>query len=264
MKVLDYSPIPFETGNTSFQDRLRGIMQFGFSWIPEMKSQEVVQTMLGRLLDDSFTLIRNLALPGAEITVPLILVGPHGLNVMYNSYLRGVYRAKEEDWGIMDTRARGFKPAKPNLIIRTKLMARAVETYLNDAGFKVENESVLVFTHPGVHVDTQRPAVRVLLFDALERFGARLSQSRRVLAPEDVRAVVNALITRPKTAEELAAKTSSKPSVTEAADAKFSQALRPIQKRMNFSKRQWILLGAFVVINIIVLILFLFFILLTA
>ena len=264
MKVIDLSPIPFETGTISLQDRLRGIMQFGFSWIPEMKSEEVVQTMLGRLLDDGFTLIKNLTLPGVEITIPLILVGPHGLNVIYNSYLRGVYRAKEEDWSVMDNRSRGFKSAKPNLVMRTKLMARAVETFLNDAGYKVDNESALVFTHPGIHVDTQRPAVRVLLFDALERFGARLSQSRRILAPEDVRAVVNALTTRPQTPEEVAAKTASKPSVTETADARFSQALKPIQKRMNFSKRQWILLGAFVVIDIIVLILFLFFILLSS
>ena len=263
MKVIDHSPIPFETGSISLQDRLRGVMKFGFSWIPEMKSQEVVQAMLGRLLDDGFTLLKNLTLPGAEITIPLILVGPHGVNVMYNSYLRGVYRANEEDWGVMDNRSKGFKSAKPNLVMRTKLMARAVETFLNDAGYKVENESVLVFTNPGIHVDTQRPAVRVLLFDALERFGARLSQSRRILAPEDVRAVVNALETRPQTAEEVASKTTSKPSVTETADEKFSQVLQPIQKRMNFSKRQWILLGAFVVIDIIVLILFLFFILLS-
>jgi len=263
MKVLDFSPISFETGKISIQDRLKGIMKNGFSWVAEMKSQEVVINIFGRLLDNSYTLIRNLTLSETEVAIPLILIGPHGLSVMYNSYVRGVYRAKDDDWNIMDNRSKAFKPTKPNLVLRTKLMSRAVEAHLVDSGYTVDIEKVLVFTNPGVHVDAQRPSVRVLLFDALEQFGARLDQSRRVLTPEDVRAMVNALTVRPKSEEEVAADLEPKPSVAEMADTKFSQAIRPLRDRMNSSKRQWILLGAFVVIDIIVLIAFLFFILLT-
>jgi hypothetical protein len=263
MKVLDYSPIPFETGKISIQDRLQGIMKFGFSWVSEMKSQEVVQNTLGRLLDNSYTFIKNLTLPEAEVQIPLILVGPHGLSVLYNSSIRGVYRAKEDDWSAIDNRSRSFKPAKPNLVMRTKLMSRAVESHLVDAGYNVDIESVLVFTNPGVHVDSHRPSVRVLLFDALEQFGARLGQSRPVLAPEDTRAIINALTVQPKTEDELSSSSEPRASVAEVADTKFSQALQPLQRRMNFSKRQWILLGAFVVVDILVLIGFLFFILLT-
>ncbi len=52
----------------------------------------------------------------------MVLVGPTGIQVIYASALKGVYRAKNDTWSVMDNRSHRFKPAQPNLIARTLLM----------------------------------------------------------------------------------------------------------------------------------------------
>ena len=125
MKVFDYSPIPFDGGKLSFQDRLKGIMQFGFTWVSEMKSQEVVIESLNRVLDNRFTLLRNIPIPDGGVTIPLVLLGSHGITVLYNSIVRGIYNAEGNSWKIMDNRLKDYKHSKPNIITRTSLITQA-------------------------------------------------------------------------------------------------------------------------------------------
>lgn len=264
MKILDYSSIPYEGGKLSFGNRLKGILRFGFSWVAEMKSQEIIVGYLSRVLDNKFTLLRNLTILDANVPVPLILIGPHGVTVMYNSAVKGVYRAKGETWNVMDNRARRFKPVEPNLIMRSVLMSRAVRTFLNRVGFTVEPDGVLVFTNIGAHVDTLRPAVRVLLVDALEGFGARLMQARPSYEMEEVRTMVTAVTESLEAEVESEEDTASKPAVSEPAESKPAATLSPLQKKMSFNRRQWILLGGIVAAEVIILLIFLVVIMLTA
>ena len=148
MKVFDYSPIPFDGGKLSFQDRLKGISKFGFSWVSEMKSQEVLVATLNRVLDNHFTLLRNIPLPGKDATISLVLLGPHGVTVLNNNITKGVFRAEGDTWEIMDNRLKNFKTAKPNLITRTKLMKDTFKAFLSEAGLDMEVDEVLVFTDP--------------------------------------------------------------------------------------------------------------------
>ena len=264
MKVLDYSSIPFKGGKLSSGDRIKGILRFGFSWVAEMKSQEVIVRYLSRVLDNKFTLLRNITILDANVSVPLILIGPHGVTVIYNSSIKGVYRAKGETWNVMDNRARHFKPAKPNIVLRTILMSRAVRTFLNRIGLTVEPEGVLIFTEMGAHVDTLRPAVRVVLVDALERFGARLMQALPIYKIEEVRAMVTTVTEYIEAETEPEETVASKPLVSQPRESKLGKTLDPIQKKMNLSRRQWLLLGGIVAAEIIILLIFLVVIMLTA
>ncbi len=266
MKVLDYSSIPFAGGKLSFVDRIKGILRFGFSWVAEMKSQDVIVGYLSRVLGNKFTLLRNITIPDSNVLVPLILIGPHGITVMCNSTIKGVYRAKGETWNVMDNRSRQFKTTKPNLVMRTVLMSRAVGTFLSHTGFAVEPEGVLALTNISAHVDTLRPAVRVLLADALERFGGRLMQAQPIYEMKEVRAIVD-IITTSLTAEDEAESekdVASTPVVSQPTESKLDKALDPIQKKMNFKRRQWLLLGSIVVAEVIILLIFLVVIMLTA
>jgi hypothetical protein len=266
MKVLDYSPIPFDGGNLSFQDRIKGIFQLGFTWISEMKSQEVLITHLNRVLDKRFTMLRNVPLPDGGVTIPLILLGPHGVTVLYNSPLRGIYRAQGDSWEIMDNRMRNFKPARPNLIRRTILMAQAFANFLKQNEFDKGTDGILVFTDPGIHVNTMRSEVRIILMDAIERFGSGFLQAEQVMNIDDVMAIINTIeaALQPEDESEESPKVVPHHQVAESVDSKFSQALEPLQRRMRFSRRQWMLLGTFLIIDVLVLIGFVIFILLTA
>jgi len=267
MKVFDYSPIPFDGGKLSFQDRLKGIMKFGFSWVPEMKSQEVVVGLLNRVLDNRFTLLRNIPLPEGGITIPLVLLGSHGITLLYNSYGRGIFRADRDSWEAMDNRLKDYKPARPNMITRTQLMTQAFSNFMTQAGHDFEINGVLIFTDPGTHVNVAgRPDVRIILMDAIDRFGAKLLQNPQVLTMEGIRNLVLAITEalQPEDEPDETKRIVPYQQFAENVDSSFLQAMAPLQERFSFSRRQWVLLWLFAIIDILVLIGFVIFILSTA
>jgi len=264
MKVLDYSPIPFNGGKIPLQEKIKGIFQLGFTWISEMKSQEVVVANLSRVLDNRYTLLRNVPLPEGGVTIPLILFGPQGITVICNSPLRGIFRASGDSWEIMDNRLRNFKPTRPNLLKRSELMTRAFDSFLKQHEYKIDADGVLIFTDPGIHVNTMHPNIRIILMDAIDRFGARLIQEEQVMSVEDIRTIINSLeiALQPEEKEIESSRIIPHQQLAESVDSGFQQAIQPLQKRLDFSKRQWILLGGFITIDILVLIGFLLYILL--
>lgn len=265
MIVRDYSPIPYQGGKISLAERTQAILKFGSNWPAEMKSQDIIIRYLMRSLDNSFTILRNVPLPGTDLTISLILIGPPGVTVIYNSPAKGVFRTQGGSWTSMNNRSGSFQPAKPNLVMRSLLVARAVETYFRENGNPdISVDGILAFTDPGTHVDTIRPEIRVVLVDALERFAAQLAsdpptinQEQRFRLLEDLRA---SLESEPE--EEQGEKPTS--DISHSIDEGFDTALKPIRKKANFSKRQWLILGAFVAAEVIVLVLFLIIIMLTA
>jgi hypothetical protein len=199
MKIIDKTPFVSETGEISLVDRAKATMKFGTSWFPEVEAQRQILPIFNQVLDKSYTLLRNITPPGLGATIPFILVGPTGVYVMYVSAQRGTFRAKGEDWGTIANNA--FRPSTPNLLAVTTRMARAVQLYLKRQGYEsVTVESALLCADPGMHVDSQRPAVRVVMRDALERFGVSIAQSRAALSPELVYAIAERLV-NPKPAQ---------------------------------------------------------------
>ena len=239
-------------------------------------AENVVIETLQRLLDNQYVMLRSVPLDDPEVPVPLVLVGPPGVRVIYASSIKGVYRAKEESWEQMDDRTQNFKLARPNLLQRTSLMAKAVQAYLAARNFEqADVDAVLIFTDPGIHVDTIRPAVRVVQADALDRFGAGLAQSPAFFDKETTQRIVNVLGGE-QLAEREAAKTAAQmqdafsfqdvPSkkVRRTPDVVYQSGEAPLFKRIPFNKRQLIVLGLMVLVNIIILSAFVFLILLTS
>jgi len=264
MKTIDFSSIPYDSENISFGDRIQGMMQYGFSWPKEMKSQEVVSNAFEKVLGSNYTLLRNVTLIEEKITFPMILVGPQGVMVIYNSPVAGVYQAKGEGWAIMDTRAKKFKPVKPNLVTRTALLAKQLQSFLAEAGYSVEVGNVLALTNPGSHVETQRSIVRVILIDALERFASRYMQEDQILSKEDMYQIAEILNQATIPQEDESLPEESEPRQINQVESQITQTLTSIQSKLNFSRRQWILLGAFAIADVLVLIIFVLFILFTA
>jgi hypothetical protein len=266
MKIFDYSPIPFDAGKLSFQDRLKGISKFGFSWISEMRSQEIVIRALLRVLDNRFVLLRNIPMPGANTTIPMVLLGPHGFTVLNNSALRGVFRATGETWEVIDNKMRDFITARPNLIKRTLLMTQEFGSFLIQCGYTLEIDGVLIFSDPGIHVNTNRPDVRILLIDAIGRFGSQLLQAEQVFSAEKINQIIDSIhiALQPKDEVDEVTKIVPHQQIAQYVDSGFLRVLEPLQKKMNFSRRQWLLLGAIILIDVLVLVGFVLFILRTA
>ena len=181
MRLIDKTPYLSEKGQINLIDRLQSLLQFGPSWFQQLDAQKVVVSRLEKQLDNRYMLMRNVTLPNSDIMLPLILLGPQGIYLLNVTHLRGVYQAKNEDWGTLEGEV--FKPASINLLVRTARLGRALEVYLKRQGHEAQSvEPVLVAADPGLHVDSVRPIVRVVLSDAIDRFAASLKQAQPVLS----------------------------------------------------------------------------------
>ncbi len=284
MKIIDQTPFYDATGKLSLGNRLKAFLRFGKSWESEMEAQKSVQVVLEKVLDRGFTLLRNVTPPGLDIPIPFILVGPTGVYVIYVTPMIGMIRAKGDQWGTISGNA--FKPEKQNLLTRTESMARAVQLYLQRQGFNemLNAEPVLLCSNPGIHVDSLRPIVRIVMRDAVERFAYSVRDARVALSPESVTDIINFLLNPPTPREEtpapateLAPTGDQKYALPEAYGSAFStqeegspQEALPVflsedgsplanpARRKGFSLKQWLLLAAMLLVWCLVMAVFLF------
>jgi len=268
MKVIDCaSQTTKGQPSHGFGDRMdRFILGRGPS--QDAASQDAVIAILEKGLDNRFTMLRNVSLAGRAGTIPLILIGPPGLTVIYPSSLRGIYRAKGDEWEFMDERRENFRTATPNLIVQSQQQSQDVEAWLRSNGLHITCpiDPVLIFTDPGIHLEMARPAVRIVQLDAADRFISGLLQSPPSLSNEEIQAI-SAMFTKAGDIE--ADKTSSpendvfslredltqkpaQPSLTDRIP-RGEKAVTTLNK-IPFSNRQWYLIGCLVIVNIVILI----------
>ena len=186
MKIIDKTPLVNEKGELSILQRIQGMLQYGFNWPRELQTQKAIITYFDRQLEKGYTLIRNYTLGQSGITVPIILLGPTGIYVIHISYLRGRYEVKGDMWN--EASGEGYKPAPVNLVQQTMRMARAVRAFLERQGVKVpvEVEPVLIAGDPGLHIESVRPAIRVMMIDGIKSFVSNLATGNPVLSTENV------------------------------------------------------------------------------
>ena len=290
MKIVDQTPFLSEGGKISALDQVKATLKYGANWLQEINAQKTVIACFGKVLDNSFTLLRNVKLASLDVIIPLILVGPAGIYVLYATSLRGMFRVKGDSWGTLAGYT--FKPACINLIVRTAQMGRAVQTYLERQGYpgSLPVEAVLLASDPGLHIDSVRPIVRVVMRDALEHFAGSVVQGRTLFSAETVRDILDRITNPPATSpEQPIAQGVSAPPFAQETDAfdldsthdfaegqiqargnahfpesdAFVKSLESLQpetiarrKKLSFSTKQWAFLIAFFVLEIIILVLF--------
>lgn len=187
MIVIDRSPWRDMSRPLSFFARIRGIWRFGFSWARDLQAQDTLLAGLERGLGNAFTVVRNVTLPGLDIPIPLVLVGPPGIFTIYVSSLKGIYQAKNDTWSVLEGRSDQYTLARPNLVRRVGILSRAVQNYLAIQGRYVESgDAVLFFAQPGVHVEAVHSAAHIVQFDGIDRFTASLAQTPNKLDAADV------------------------------------------------------------------------------
>jgi hypothetical protein len=186
MKIIDKTPLLNEKGELGIAQRLQGMLQFGFNWPNELQAQKAIITFFDRQLEKGYTLIRNYTLGQSGIMVPIILLGPTGIYVIHITYLRGRYEVRGDTWNV--EAGEGYQPAPVNLIQRTIRMANAVKAFIERQGIKVpvNIEPVLIAGDPGLHIQSARPAIKVMMIDGIKSFVSSLASGRHVLSNEDV------------------------------------------------------------------------------
>lgn len=266
MRVIEQSEFVDDLGNITLEHRIRGTIAHGLGWYSQMQAQKALSQRLAKALGNEYVLIRNALLPGTPLRIPLILVGPTAVRVMLASPIRGVFRARGDQWLEFSSQAQHSKPAYPNLLARVQTRAEALLSYLRSQGFGLPQvEPILIFMNPRTHVDTNKPTVRVVLVDAIEHFASNLKQLTPIMDEQDIDEIVTS-ITEPSLPE--AVPQGAGGMIGSLESAFTSDVLKPIEqrakplasssaaKRVRMSGRQWALLGAMFFAELIILVLF--------
>ena len=153
-----------------------------------------LETQLAGILDEHYTLIRNLPLGNKKIVEPLVLVGPPGVFVLYISPEAPRLEAREPAPDTLHTSPRTRPSASP--VARVARLADALRLYLSNQGLILPGavEPVLVADSPAVHIEVGRRRVRMVLRDGAKQFAASLVQQRAQLTSDAVQMIVDHLI----------------------------------------------------------------------
>jgi hypothetical protein len=192
MKLIDHTPYLTEKGELSVLHKLMGTIRFGDFWVEEIKAQKAIVQELDRSLVPGYTLLRNIQLPGSKITYPLVLVGPTGVFLLSVTTIKGRYHAIEGSWEL-ETKGK-TRPARPNLMRQTSMMAQAVQKYLEQFGLKAGAvEGVLIAADLALYIHKENPIVRIVMRDTIELFTDSLNQAEVVLTTSSVNRIVDAM-----------------------------------------------------------------------
>ena len=270
MKVIDRSEFRDEEGAISLENRIRGTLQHGLEWYSWMQSQETATQRLEMSLGNEHTLLCNVIVPGTTTIVQMILLSPQGVRVIEPSPIKGVFRAKGEEWLKFESRGRRFKRSNPNLQARTMNNSQLVHRYLQEQGYPLpEVEAVLMLTNPRTHVDSARPRVRIVQADAIDYFSANLQEFQPIMDQEDINILTEALI-NPKLPEpEPTPEPEPEPEVARTEFVEEAETFTAEPKPMAlpaqtvhrlstlpFSRRQWILLAVMLFFELVIIIIF--------
>lgn len=258
MQIIELSEFRDEEGLISLENRVRGTIKFGFGWYGDMGAQELVTRKLQSVLDDDHMLLLNAPLVGTDVLAPMVLFSPQGTRLLYPSTARGTFRAQDDLWMTYSSRSRQFNPKKPNLQFRALAFARGLLRYFESQGFPLpELEAVLLFTNPLTHVDTASPKARIVLADAFDHFASNILEGETIMDQEDIHMLVDSVL-NPKLPEP-----EEEPQLDESGEEIFeSEALvpreerkdlKPVRRLGGFTTRQWILLAALGVFQLIVM-----------
>jgi hypothetical protein len=242
-------------------------------------AQEIFIASLSEALDNRFFLLSNLSLPGQAKPFPLLLIGPTGISAILPVGIPGIFRASENAWERFDEKSRAFRPIKPNLQNQVGVWTKTLGESLASLDLVLPPiEPVLFFSDSGAHVDTARPAVRVILADGLPRFLSGLFQAQTVLEKEEIRETVIAIageealeptragyeikddfsLREKKAPEKPVQKPPATPSRLASLGREEPQIVRQVSKHVPFTRRQWIYLGLLLLVTMIILITLMF------
>jgi hypothetical protein len=259
MKEIDLSKI--SKGRQSGQDGVQKIQDFlvstlsqvGISLEGESSAVETVTRQFGRQLDNRFSMLKNVSLPGAAKPVPLILVGPPGVYVINPRGEPGVFRAREDSWVEMDRRSQKYVVGRENLLEKTQDYAHLVENFLREKGFSVTSvQPLLILSNPGAHIESSRPIVRILLIDALDRYVADLAQNQQVISIEENMALVESLSAPPPPPPVEAPVRAPAPKKSPPLSGQMN--LPPFLAKLRLTPQQWIIIGVIAFIEVLALV----------
>ena len=253
------------------QDQLQKVLDQFKKWLPIGKPgggpDEAILDQFIRGLDNRYILLRNLQLEKSGQVFPPILVGPAGLAVLNISNEKGFFRIRENSWWKMNKSSHRYDPAKPNLVKQSQEYAQKLGSILDVHGKShPEVTPLLILANPGVHIESSNPAIRIVLVDGIDNLISTLLNSEEIIAPNTINTLADSLavMADPEKAipmgegedffgKDLYVPEKKAPPKMPSISLPSDMPLPEVDKKLQFSKKQWIILGVLLFFTILVL-----------
>jgi len=192
MKVIHRSEFRSASGYISLGNMLRATTTRGSQWQRELAGEDRVAQALGRLLDDQYSLIRNLVIPGDKYDLDMVLVGPTGLWEFEVIHFTGLVNT-ENGWMCWDFTQGQVRPIPRELVQRTQEKADNLAAYLAQLGLPVEVSQATVLSTPNAPREFAVPGLQVVFVDEVQGFIQTALQLLKPAAPVPVEEIVGKL-----------------------------------------------------------------------
>jgi len=255
MRTIDLSKFQAESGAAGIFKTIQGVLSYGWSWRQSRISQEELVELLETVLGNDCVLLRDVNIPKVGRPIPAVLITPASLMVINPKSQQGFYRAEGKRWEELG-RDDEYRISQDNLIRETWLFQKTVEGYLKQHNFSAPTDrGVIIFVSPETVVESIRPRVRVIQADGIKNFARELAISKPVFSDLDFRSAVK-LLTEPR----LPTKQPRKKVQVDLTDpmpeaiAKVDEGITKVTRKVNFTRREWIIVGSLIALLAIVLV----------
>ncbi len=261
-EIKDIEDVKMVFDRTTTQ--IKHFLQIGHT---EDLAEDSLMTRFMRGLDNSYCMLYKLQLEPKGAVFPPILIGPPGVILVNISHAKGFFRAKGSEWFEMSQKGNTFEPALPNLITQSVDFAQKLSDTLDERG-KAHPDiiPVLLFANPGVHVETDDPAIRIALMDGMDSLIDNIIKSDEVLQPAEVSTLSETLeiMVNPDKAfaigegedffgKDLIEQDQKPPLTLPEIPIPTEIPMQPVEEKLQFSRGQWIILGVLTTLTIIIL-----------
>jgi len=239
--------------------------------LPLSKDQKRARELLinagKKILNDNYCLLCDLSLSDNKPVLPFLLLGPTGAWIINTSQLSGVARIAYKDLEILDQRSHQYRKTAQNPISEIVIMQDTLMKILDSWNLTYPNiETVLFFPNPGLHIERSKPVIKVILADGIDRFIASLLNREIVFEKDSLERTIDILSgdvfdnldlnihddfsfieIEPEN------KPKRKPMVTShLLDVARGEPafVEKASRKVPFSRKQWIMLGVLLVLNI--------------
>lgn len=172
-----------------------GVTSFerGVNYVLGERGENKVAQSLGTVLDDRYTLIRNLVLPDEKTDIDGVLVGPFGILVLevknFNS--RDIYKCEGNRWFYRKPGQR-YRTMKKSPTKQAQLNRDRLHRYLGQHDLRgIPVHALVVISNPEAKVIPEKPYVYILILrpQQLSEY-CRSLEDRVVLSAETVEQIV--------------------------------------------------------------------------
>ena len=139
--------------------------------------------LLGRRLDDRFTLAHHVRMRGLKQPVDAVLVGPQGVTVLAIADEQGRVRSLGDNWYIWNQKTDNFDPSPRNPIQRVQEARAAMETHVNarQMGSVMPVDCAVLIPGPKVQVEFMQPTMPILDASRMLEFAEQLAGQRELI-----------------------------------------------------------------------------------